>query len=288
MLPWHRPPIHHLGAGAMASRKCFVGGAMGWVALAPGRLQRITDVDFAEYAKSDLVWPKVFMTGDGHRTPAFAWTGTCPSVTDFFRHALAADRLYAYVEVRPSAVTATLVPGFLAALYGKRRIIGWELPLFEQLQPSMDKSLEVATLEIDLKRLDVLGTVLGEFDTLISAVPEILRANRTMDITMFDHVSEIMECLTTYQRRRAEFKVEVAKKLTDAAKNYFNACMSLRCSASYHQAVGNTIQHSILQAPDSIHLIACGDNHLTCNGPLQQFIALDMLNALGWVDASRG
>lgn len=272
----------------MASRKRFVGGTMGWFVLAPGRLQRITNLDFAEYARSDLTWPKVFMTGDGHRTPAFAWTGACTSVTDFFTHALAAGRLYTYVEVRPAAVTANLVPGFLAALYGQGRIIGWELPLFEQLQPSMDKSLEVATLEIDLQRLDAVGRVLGEFDTLIDAVPEILRANRTMDVTTFTHVADIMECLTTYKRRRAEFKAAVAKKLTDAAKNYFNACMGLRCCASYHQAVGDTIQRSILQAQDSIHLIACGDNHITCNGPLQQFIALDVLNALGWVDASHG
>ncbi|HUB15815.1 MAG TPA: hypothetical protein VMB34_27965 [Acetobacteraceae bacterium] len=261
---------------------------MGWVVLAPGTLQRITDVDFAEYARSDLVWPKVFLTGDGHRTPAFAWTGACPSVTDFFRQALAADRLYAYVEVRPSAVAANLVPGFLAALHGQGRVIGWELSLFEQLQPSMDKSLEVATLEIDLKRLDGIGPVLREFAALIDAVPEILQSNRTMDITTFDHVAAIMECLTTYQRRRAEFTVEVAKKLTNAAKNYFNACMGLRCSASYHQAVGDAIQRNMLQAPNSIHLIACGDNHLTCNGPLQQFIGLDALNALGWVDASHG
>jgi len=109
---------------------------MGWVVLAPGTLQRITDRDFAEFARSDSVWPKVFMTGDGHRTPAFAWTGSCPSVTDFFSHALAANRLYTYVEVRPSAVAPNLVPGFLAALYGLGRIIGWELPLFEQLQLS--------------------------------------------------------------------------------------------------------------------------------------------------------
>jgi hypothetical protein len=261
---------------------------MGWVVLAPGTLQQITDRTFDEYAKSDLVWPKVFLTGDGHRTPAFAWTGACPNVTDFFRHALAADRLYAYVEVRPSAVAANLVPAFLGALYGQGRIIGWELSLFEQLQPSMDKSLEVATLEIDLKRLDAIGQVLREFDGLINAVPEILRANRTMDLTTFEHIAAIMGCLTTYQRRRAEFNAEEAKKLTNAAKNYFNACMGLRCCASYHQAVGDAIQRNILQAPNAIHLIACGDNHLTCNGPLQQFIALDMMNALGWVDASHG
>jgi hypothetical protein len=262
------------------------GGPMGWVVLAPGTLQGITDIKFAGYARSDLAWPKVFMTGDGHRTPAFAWTGACPGVTEFFTRALAANQLWAYVEVRPLAVTANLVPGFLAALYGQGRIIGWELSLFEELQPSMDKSLEVATLEIE--RLDALGPVLRAFDTLISAVPEILRTNRTMDVTTFNHVAEIMEGLTKYQRRPTEFNAEDANKLKNAAKNYFNACMGLRCSASYHQAVGNAIQQSILDARDSIHLITCGDSHLTCTDPLQQFIALPVLNPLGWVDASHG
>jgi len=258
---------------------------MGWVVLPAGTLRGITDDRFAEYARSE--WPKVFMTGDGHRTPAFAWTGTCARVKDFFTRALTANRLYAYVEVRPSAVAANLVPDFLAGLHGGGRITGWELPLFEQLQPSMVKSLEVVALEINLNQLDAIKPVLDKFSTLITDASEILGMNRTVDLPTFNQVFAIMECLTTYERRRTEFTVEVANKLQAAALHYHNACMELRCSAAYHQAVGNTIQGSILQAPTSIHLITCGDNHLTCASPLQQFISLDVLNALGWVDASR-
>jgi hypothetical protein len=89
---------------------------MGWIVLAPGTLKRITDEQFAEYVKSDMVWPKVIITGDGHRTPAFTWTESCRSVRDFFVSVLANAKLYAYAEVRPQNVEVSLVPAFLAAL----------------------------------------------------------------------------------------------------------------------------------------------------------------------------
>jgi hypothetical protein len=151
----------------------------------------------------------------------------------------------------------------------------------------MTKSLEVATLEINSKRLGELTTDLSEFEMLMDDVPEILGMNRTMDVPTFTQVGKIRECLTKYRARRAEFGAEDATKLNTAAKDYFNACMTLRCSSAYHTAVGSMIQYSILQAPTSTHLITCGNSHLTCADPLHQFIGLDTLHALGWVDASQ-
>jgi hypothetical protein len=276
----------------VSSKNLLLGGAMGWIVHPPGTLQRITDNDFNEFRRSDVTWPRVFMTGDGHRTPAFRWTEACLSVNEFFRSELANNRLYAYVEVRPADVTADHVPGFLAALKDQGHIIGWELPVFEQLQPSMHASLEVKALEIRLQHLDGLSPVLVPFDELITAVPEVLGTNRLIDEATFGHVNTIIECLDKYFGRqrhsRAEFTAEVADTLKNTALNYFNSCMGLRSSASYHRAVGTEIQRNILQAPASTHLIACGDNHLICADPLQQFIGLDVARALGWVDAAHG
>jgi hypothetical protein len=258
--------------------------------LAPGKLAAITDLEFVQYAKSDLVWPKVFMTGDGHSTPAFAWTNACPRVTNFFAEALAANRLHAYVEVRPADVAARLVPGFLAGLHAQGRIIGWELALFEQLLPSMEMSLNMMALEVDFKNLNAVGKVLTDFYQLMSNVPEILGMSKVMDVATFGYVNVILECLDKYMKDRTNFTAEVANKLTETAKKYYNACMGLRCCAAYHQAVGAAIQRNMLQTGDSIHLITCGDAHLTCADPLQNFIGLDIqnLNALGWIDPSQG
>ncbi len=180
---------------------------MGWVVLPSGTLKRITDKQFAAYAASDRDLPRAFMTGEAHRKPAFDWTEKCPNVRAFFELLSEAKKTVCLCRSPPKGRGGKLCSAFLAGLHGQGRIIGWELPLFEDLHPSMVMSMQLAE-QIDalgVQRLSQASKDLLQFEELLYAVPILFATNETTDNDLFEIIAVILNLLQQFRKARATF-----------------------------------------------------------------------------------
>lgn len=255
---------------------------MPWQVLPPGTLATLTDANLATILRGDAQIPRFFMTGDGHRSPPFAWTMRCDTLKVHFLTLMTHELLCAHVEEYPKDVSLASVPVLLQLLYGQQRIFGWELPIYRDLQPIMEKCLElvgsslvpaeviddVVALDKEIVRMHALLWQIGNPNTLRDAMAQ--------SLIFRQYYREVC-------KGKAPRNLGMEAHYRQFLLGYNNAAMDLRTGVN--RFIGNNIQRIINQYPDCTHIITCGDAHIT-HDPLYQYVHLPP-GKLGVVDASQ-
>ena len=218
-----------------------------------------TDLANAAQAFADDYTPMIFMTGDGHRSPPFAWTSRGPW-PHFFAALVNDDKICCHVELYSDAVNATSVPHNLTQVFANNKVFGWEPEVYKTIQPILE----------DLMRLRPkahLGDSLDKADLrqLTSAMFRVHNMGYLMPEGLF--------AMKFWDKARASPKDPVPPSalpgLPEFLDHYDRTAMQLR--TGINNVIGRNIQSKINQFPDHIHLITCGDAHIIHN-PLYNFI----------------
>jgi hypothetical protein len=112
--------------------------------------------------------PRFFLTGDGHRHPPFGWTSACKGLRAHFERLMASQMLCAHVEEHQEEVKDTSVPTWFPLLYDQGRIFGWELAIYRDLRPVMEKCT------------DLMAAVGTGLDLSASVIRDIVALDRKM------------------------------------------------------------------------------------------------------------
>lgn len=265
----------------------FQGGlSMPWNQLGDGSLNVLSDEKIANgiFGKPGLI-PRFFMTGDGHQEPPFQWSGKCAVMKQYFETAMQNGQLCAHVERLQSDVAAGNVPAFLQPLYQQNRIFGWELPIFAPLarcgQLYYGIGPALANNQIDRALLQTFS----EFSHFAQLAHQLVAsvgspAELTDVLPLLNGLAEyIVAVIAKQQPAKAETSGEYRTRL----KTYYDAIMELRTTA--HRFIATPIQSVINEYPQCIHIITCGNAHITVNNPLHQYLHIG--DAIGVVDAAR-
>ena len=259
---------------------------MPWNRLADGTLRMMTDPTLQIYFRGDMPIPQFFMSGDAHRTPPFAWTDAGSIIRAHFLDRLNKGRLCAHVEQLQAAVNRASIPAFLAPLIGQNRVFGWELPIFAPLARAgalyVNMALKLADNVVDREMLQYASQFA---DGVVTAQPFLAGVGNPVGLTGGLNLAE----------RLCEYVVDVIANAsansndTNAAfrtelRVYRDSIMELRTGA--HPYMATPIQNVIDLYPTCVHIITCGDAHITDNHPLHGYIHLPN-GAVGVVDGSR-
>jgi hypothetical protein len=207
--------------------------------------------------------PMVFMTGDGHRTPAFQWA-TRGCFTGFFDEAIDDNKVCCYVETFSDSVKADQVPVSFQRVHGNHKVFGWEPAVFRNIQ--------------------------GIIEWIVEWIPKI-HDDQTPDVQEIHYISREMYLVHNngYLRLQGDRAMQyrdivrarkgfpsdqvLLKQFLQFIKDYQRAAIALRVDPAVHRVVGRTIQQRIDQYPDHVHLITCGDAHVKdLANPLYNFI----------------
>ncbi|MEA2559573.1 MAG: hypothetical protein QOH06_1077 [Acidobacteriota bacterium] len=226
----------------------------------------IADVFGDEYT------PMLFMTGDGHRQPPFSWTtrGVWP---DFFRQMAAMNKVCCHVEKYSDDVTKDDIPITLRSVFNNGKAFGWEPDFYKELQQVMEICFK--TMSSETVDLDVMGKIANSLNRIAKTAP----LRKEADIATEYYLKGLslnkdpvpMEALPNYDVFLAKFAGTRA--------------MALRTEV--HAMVGATIQKNIDRYADHLHLITCGDAHITCIDPLYLHIK-PPVGTFGVADESKG
>jgi hypothetical protein len=205
----------------------------------------------------DEYTPTVYLTGDGHRDPPFAWT-TQNAWPGFFRDLIEADGLCVHVEEYPENVTVGSVPDLLRPLVTRGRVFGWEPAFYRTIQAVMERCREVAG-EDRLRPRDIssLARAMIEVSQAGYLRNEAIRAT-TFNLTAMNLIER--DDLVPMDRLVGYRQFLVA---------YINTAMRLR--VEINDVIGGNVQRVIDRFPDNVHLVTCGNAHLVQN-PLYQYI----------------
>jgi hypothetical protein len=208
------------------------------------------DLEYAGEQFPDEYVPTVFMTGDGHREPPFAWTARHPW-DDFFRNLVKENLICCHVEKFADAVTQDCVPVAFAPVYRNGKVFGWEPDVFKRIRDIIQRIWTLRSqlqMNGSLSKSDIAGitgrmVVVGREGYL-------------------DGEAAIAEHLG--QRARTSQSDPVPSRevpeLDDLFKIYNQNAMALRTKV--HNVVGKTIQRRMDAYPGHFHLITCGDAHM--------------------------
>ncbi len=243
----------------------------------------LTDLAVASMFKGDTTIPRFFMTGDGHRSPPFAWTMACDTLKLHFQNLMLTDQLCAHVEQQQSDVRPGSVPGPLQLLYQQQRIFGWELDIYKDLLKVMELCLDVASRVSYEAPPKVLNDV-------VAVDKEIIRVHALLwkignPIALRNAAAQSLNYRQYYEnvcKAKAPRNLGTERLYSQFLMGYQNIAMGLRTTVNNY--IGANIQRVINQFPNCTHLITCGDAHITYN-PLAQYILLPQ-GAVGIVDAS--
>jgi hypothetical protein len=197
--------------------------------------------------------PTLFMTGDGHREPPFSWTarGVWP---DFFREMARINNICCHVEKFSHAVTKDDIPITLRPVFNNGKVFGWEPDFYIELHQVMEICLK--TMSAETVSLDVMGKIANSLNRLANTVP--LKPEAA---TATDYYLTGMSLATdpVPMAKLPKYEMFLGKLAGTRA-------MALR--TEIHDIVGATIQRNIDRYPDHLHLITCGDAHMTCKDAL--------------------
>lgn len=251
----------------MLRNKWWISKNLLWSGLDPGgELGPVADLIGDEYT------PMLFMTGDGHEDPPFKWTakGVWP---DFFREMARMDNVCCHVEKYSDDVNKDDVPISLRSVFNNGKVFGWEPDFYKGLQQVMEICFKVMS-DVTVN-LDVMGKIANTINGLTRWVPLQTEAGVATDFYMkgislnADPVP--MSKLPGYDTFLAKFAGTRAMKLR----------------TEIHRFVGANIQRNIDRYPDHLHVITCGDAHITCEDPLYLHVK-PPVGTFGVVDENSG
>lgn len=220
-------------------------------------LGRVADMFGDEYI------PMLFMTGDGHREPPFQWT-TRGLWGRFFTEVVQMNKVCCHVELFSDGVTINSVPNNLAQVYRNGKVFGWEPDIYRVILSILDDVLTmVGDDQFSFARNKAgIKDILGRMNEVGNA--GLLAQHAVMGASLY-----------------ANFQLGTANDddaLLDQTITAFKAFLmqyqrdAMRLRTGINDLIGANIQAKIDQYPDHIHLITCGDAHITTN-PLYNFIA---------------
>jgi hypothetical protein len=247
-----------------------------WWRATTGLLTQEADPDgeLAEAGESfpDEYLPMLFMTGDGHRNPPFAW-----AVRDLwwgvFGDIVEMDKLCCHVELFGDQVTQNSVPARLRPVYNRGKVFGWEPDFYRLVLKVMERALQMfANQDQGWTPKDVIWITSN-----IRAIGTLGYLRHRVQAAVTPHAT----ALKTSKQRLTE------KDLPGFARYllaYQNDAMGLR--TAINNVIGANIQRIVDRYPDHMHLITCGDAHITTN-PLYGYVN-PPVGTYGIADASRG
>jgi hypothetical protein len=211
----------------------------------------------------DEYTPMIYMTGDAHRTPPFQWT-TRPQWAGLFTQAVDSNVVCCHVETFEDEVRRTVLPDILRRVHQNGKVFATEPEVFRTLLQIMRAIMEVlpelafnqpqsqATIRYlanAMWRVRDMGYMRGEADAMMA---------------IWDQVRS-----RTGVPKPDPVPVAATPTLLNLLRNYNQDAMQLR--TGIHPVIGAMIQRRIVQYPDHIHLITCGDAHIIDN-PLYNYI----------------
>jgi hypothetical protein len=203
--------------------------------------------------------PKVYMTGDAHRTPPFEWA-TVNVWGHFFLAWVGVNKICCHVEKFSDEVEATSVPNFFAPVFHNHKVFGFEPNVFKTIK------------EIILVNMEIRSELSRGASQSKSKIHSVIR--------QMSHVHDMgyiqdggQEAMRLWDQIRKMTIDPVPPKVlwpfSDFLSKYNNAAMELRTGVN--REIGANIQRIISQFPDHVHMITCGDAHIKHN-PLYEYI----------------
>jgi hypothetical protein len=194
---------------------------------------------------------------------------------------IASKNLCAHVEEYSEQVRDTSVPHWLSVLYDQKRIFGWELTVYRELGPVMEKCTELMGAVGALRdivpaslitEIEALHTEMSRVQALLSQVgnPAAFQnvvAQSAEYKSYFEGVSEKKSYGPPGYKIRVGFgkpkprQRSIERRYINFLLGYNTAGMSLRTNVNRY--IGSNIQRIINQYPRCTHIITCGDAHIT-------------------------
>ncbi len=254
---------------------------------------------------TDLTWnahynaapPRFFLTGDGHRTPPFAWAvnGVSQAMTLHFRMLAAQNLLCAGVETFQDQVNLNSVPPNLAPVFGNNCVFGWEPPIMRVVGTTIDQILAMvpgtlsghpageAQVQQDVVQLDQsIGLINAALGTDIPLPVDIRVTNAATDWAAIKLYLDGVYGTGSFFNRFSTRSPRVGATET-AHRNTLiqlqTGLMTLR--DSMNPVFGARILAEINNHPGHTHLITCGWAHLqNVNPVLQNCINIGAANGI--------
>jgi hypothetical protein len=219
----------------------------------------------------------LFMTGDGHRNPPFVWTSR-GLWGRFFRDVVQMNKVCCHVELFANQVTRDAVPDNLVQVFDNGKVFGWEPEIYQKIHTILENS---PALFLD-DRLNY-AQHRPQIQAMVSNVSEVGDAG-----LLVDHSFTAVHIYSNLQVGTIEGRDDLVASNISALKillrQYYRDAMSLR--TDINNMIGANIQAKIDDYPDHLHLITCGDAHITVN-PLYAFIT-PPAGCFGVVDENQG
>lgn len=253
---------------------------MPWTLLHAGTFNGLSDANMA--AVLGTPHARYYISGDGHRSPPFAWA-VRPAVRLHFLGLMAAGNLCLHVEQHQEDVTDQSIPPTFNPVFVQGQVFGWELAMFKDLLPVMNLIMEimgnlpspaladVVTLHREMIRMDGLAWKVGN-------PPWIHAALAQSDV----YLAYWRKWLGPNPGQRGPANGVTELAYMTFLNQYNNSCMALRCDANNFIAVN--IMNAMAAFPAATHLITVGNSHLVTN-PVQQYINIGL--HAGLVDPSQ-
>ncbi|MCI5141799.1 MAG: hypothetical protein D3909_08765 [Candidatus Electrothrix sp. ATG1] len=268
---------------------------MPWNILQRNTLNNLNDNTYANFMRAYDVAPTVVLTGDGHRNPPFRWAVNpdCHQLTERLLELQERDALFFYVEQHQGQVDGNSVPPEFQPSLGNDHVIGWELPIYLQLQPIMEACL-VHIGNIDILNNNEQNVALAQ--NMLNTLNEIAELDFRNQEERFQNQEERFQALIGLAEQVGERHVFLMEgivgnhhfnnnddlnALLQFFQGYLNTAMEARTQVN--DLIANVIQPGLINNPDSTHLITCGNAHILHN-PLHNFINLPE-GVIGIVDA---
>ena len=258
---------------------------MPWRILEPGTLRGLTNDNFATVLSP---MPRIFLTGDAHRTPPFRWTMASDASKIHFLTLMADNRLCAHVEEFQDQVNDHSIPPELAPLLHQERVFGWELPIFRGLHELMEASMKLVA-EVPDAGPGLLAKVRALIDNMARVRRQMGSVGNPVQIsaTMLEPRDYLVyfEAIDGGGVRNKDREAQFVALL----KRFINEAMALRTQVNPY--ISARIQAKIDELPaDCVHIITCGNAHLIQTDEIPDPPVQDSLNigdSPGVVDASQ-
>ncbi|MCJ8302996.1 hypothetical protein [Shewanella sp.] len=208
--------------------------------------------------------PKIIMTGDGHRTPPFAYA----EGNEFIKKEAQRKQLFLYVEATQEDVDANLnnfVPktmqkGFFAK--GPTRVIGWEPQMSQLMKQTFEDIMASLSIEQENRK--------NMFDRLLA------QNTRIFDELLEENESLAVEFNTASNKHLASIDPENKNfsdmQVANDARDIMRIVSGSWRDDYINPVIGKRIAKNITENPNATFLISIGDCHLNVN-PIQKHIS---------------
>ncbi|AQS36163.1 hypothetical protein Sps_00974 [Shewanella psychrophila] len=215
-------------------------------------------------SKSNSDKPKIIMTGDGHRSPPFAYA----EGNEFIKKEAQRKQLFLYVEATQEDVDTninnfipkTMQKGFFAK--GPTKVIGWEPKISQLMKKTFDDV--IASLNVEQENRKSMFDGLLEQNTMI--FHSLLEENESLAIEFNTASNKHLASIDPANQNFSE--AQVANDARDIMK-----IVSGSWRDDYiNPVIGKRIAKDIMNNPNATFLISIGDCHLNVN-PIQKHIS---------------